>query len=94
MAQVRTSPIRTFLPAATARFAANRQKNLAETKGALVPAVSEVLFVRVHNASRFQMAAVLVAGHSQWSGEDWIRRSPSVIEVEAPADTSLGRGWC
>ncbi|WP_343319299.1 hypothetical protein AAFM46_02330 [Arthrobacter sp. TMP15] len=60
MAQVRTSPIRTFLPAATARFAANRQKNLAETKGAVVPAVSEVLFVRVHNASRFQMAAVLV----------------------------------
>jgi arsenate reductase (thioredoxin) len=43
-----------------ARFATDRLTALAPSRGAIAKAVPEVLFVCVHNASRFQMAAALL----------------------------------
>ncbi|MHA7306486.1 arsenate reductase ArsC [Arthrobacter sp. TMN-49] len=64
-ALARTSRIHTYLAATTARFAADRLKALAQSKGAIARDMPEVLFVCVHNAGRSQMAAALLNKHAQ-----------------------------
>lgn len=64
-ALARTSKIHSFLAATTARFAADRLRALAQSKGAIAHDVPEVLFVCVHNAGRSQMAAALLNHHAQ-----------------------------
>ncbi|MEV8144632.1 MULTISPECIES: arsenate reductase ArsC [Micrococcaceae] len=64
-ALARTSRIHTYLAATTARFAADRLRALAQSKGAIAHDVPEVLFVCVHNAGRSQMAAALLNKHAQ-----------------------------
>lgn len=61
----RTSRIHTYLAATTARFAADRLRALAQSKGAIAHDVPEVLFVCVHNAGRSQIAASLLTKHAQ-----------------------------
>jgi len=57
--------VQTFLPILVRRFAAERLRALAQSTGAIVTGVPEVLFVCVHNAGRSQMAAALLAHHAQ-----------------------------
>jgi arsenate reductase len=47
------------------RFARERLRAAAQTKGAIVKDVPEVLFVCVHNAGRSQMAAALLDHHAE-----------------------------
>jgi arsenate reductase len=47
------------------RFARERMRAAAQTKGAIVKDVPEVLFVCVHNAGRSQMAAALLDHHAE-----------------------------
>jgi len=59
-----TSKITAHLPVLTARFAADRLTALAQSSGAIVTGVPEVLFVCVHNAGRSQIAAALLTHHA------------------------------
>ena len=61
----RTSKISAHLPVLTARFAADRLTALAQSSGAIVTGIPEVLFVCVHNAGRSQMAAALLTHHAK-----------------------------
>lgn len=97
-ALARTSRIRTYLAAATARFAADRLRALAQSKGAIAHDVPEVLFVCVHNAGRSQMAAALLNKHAQ--GAVHVRSAgsvpaaelePSVVEAMTEAGIDLGQ---
>jgi len=56
----RTATIKNHLPSFTYRFTRERLTALAQSKGAVVSDVPEVLFVCVHNAGRSQMAAALL----------------------------------
>ena len=60
----RTAKIRIHLVALTTRFATERLTALAQSQGAVVKTVPEVLFVCVHNAGRSQMAAALLDHHA------------------------------
>ena len=60
----RTAKIRIHLVALTTRFATERLTALAQSQGAVVKTVPEVLFVCVHNAGRSQMAAGLLDHHA------------------------------
>ena len=95
-ALARTSRIHTYLAATTARFAADRLRALAQSKGAIAHDVPEVLFVCVHNAGRSQMAAALLNKHAQ--GAVHVRSAgsapaadlePSVVAAMAEADIDL-----
>ncbi|MCH6230021.1 arsenate reductase ArsC [Microbacterium sp. CFH 31415] len=55
----RTAKVQMHLPALTERFAEDRLTALAQTKGLVVKAVPEVLYICVHNSGRSQMAAAL-----------------------------------
>jgi len=57
--------VQAFLPIFVRRFARDRLQALAQSTGAIVTGVPEVLFVCVHNAGRSQMAAALLAHHAQ-----------------------------
>ncbi len=57
--------VQTFLPIFVRRFARERLRALAQSTGAIVTGVPEVLFVCVHNAGRSQMAAGLLAHHAK-----------------------------
>ncbi|APU21981.1 arsenate reductase ArsC [Actinoalloteichus sp. GBA129-24] len=72
--------VRTHLPILSARFAHDRLRAVALTRGAIVSSIPEVLFVCVHNAGRSQMAAALLHHHAQ--GRVTVRSAGS-----APADT-------
>lgn len=61
----RTSRIRTYLAATTARFAADRLKALAQSKGVIATDVPEVLLVCAHNPGRSQIAAALLTQNAQ-----------------------------
>lgn len=63
-ALARTAKIRTYLTSTTARFAKDRLKALAQSKGELPHDVPEVLFVCVQNAGRSQVAAALLNKHA------------------------------
>jgi protein-tyrosine-phosphatase len=54
------SKVNVFVPVLAHRFARERLKALAQTKGLVTKEMPEVLFVCVHNAGRSQMAAGLV----------------------------------
>ena len=69
----------TFLNIFVRRFARERLRALAQSTGALVTGIPEVLFVCVHNAGRSQMAAGLLAKHA--NGRINVRSAGS-----APAD--------
>ncbi|CAA9271895.1 MAG: Arsenate reductase thioredoxin-coupled [uncultured Acidimicrobiales bacterium] len=71
--------VQTFLPIFVRRFACDRLQALAQSTGAIVTGIPEVLFVCVHNAGRSQMAAALLAHHAQ--GRVNVRSAGS-----APAD--------
>ena len=71
--------VQTFLPIFVRRFACDRLRALAQSTGAIVTGIPEVLFVCVHNAGRSQMAAALLAHHAQ--GRVNVRSAGS-----APAD--------
>lgn len=95
-ALARTSRIHTYLAATTARFAADRLRALAQSKGAIAHDVPEVLFVCVHNAGRSQMAAALLNKHAQ--GAVHVRSAgsapaadlePSVVAAMAEAGIDL-----
>lgn len=95
-ALARTSRIHTYLAATTARFAADRLRALAQSKGAIAHDVPEVLFVCVHNAGRSQMAAALLNKHAQ--GAVHVRSAgsapaadlePSVVAAMAEASIDL-----
>ena len=82
--------VQTFLPIFVRRFACERLSALAQSTGAIVTGIPEVLFVCVHNAGRSQMAAALLAHHGQ--GRVNVRSAgsapadeinPAVIEVMA-----------
>lgn len=82
-APARTSRIRTYLASTTARFAADRLKALAQSKGAIAHDVPEVLFVCVHNAGRSQMAAALLNKHAQGAVHVRSDGSAPAAELEA-----------
>lgn len=71
--------VQTFLPIFVRRFASERLSALAQSTGAIVTGIPEVLFVCVHNAGRSQMAAALLAHHGR--GKVNVRSAGS-----APAD--------
>ena len=52
-----TSKINVYVPVLVHRFARERLKALGQAEGAIVKEQPEVLFVCVHNAGRWQMAA-------------------------------------
>ncbi|MHA7175827.1 arsenate reductase ArsC [Arthrobacter sp. Sr24] len=81
-ALARTARIRTYLASTTARFAADRLKALAQSKGAIAQDVPEVLFVCVHNAGRSQMAAALLNKHAQGAVHVRSAGSAPVAELE------------
>jgi arsenate reductase (thioredoxin) len=54
-----------FIPLFVDRFARERLRALAQSQGAIVKDVPEVLFVCVHNAGRSQMAAALLDHHAK-----------------------------
>ena len=54
-----------FIPLFVNRFARERLRALAQSEGAIIKEVPEVLFVCVHNAGRSQMAAALLDHHSR-----------------------------
>ena len=54
-----------FIPLFVHRFARERLRALAQSQGAIVKDVPEVLFVCVHNAGRSQMAAALLDHHAK-----------------------------
>lgn len=83
-ALARTSKIHSFLAATTARFAADRLRALAQSKGAIAHDVPEVLFVCVHNAGRSQMAAALLNQHAQ--GAVHVRSAGSAPSAELESD--------
>ena len=68
-----------FIPLFVHRFARERLRALAQSEGAIIKEVPEVLFVCVHNAGRSQMAAALLDHHSR--GRVHVRSAGS-----APAD--------
>jgi arsenate reductase len=68
-----------FIPLFVHRFARERLRALAQSQGALMKDVPEVLFVCVHNAGRSQMAAALLDHHAK--GKVHVRSAGS-----APAD--------
>jgi arsenate reductase len=74
-----TARVTIHLPVLTERFARERLRAVAQTKGAIVSDVPEVLFVCVHNAGRSQMAAALL--HRYAAGRVHVRSAGS-----APAD--------
>lgn len=82
-ALARTSRLRTYLASTTARFAADRLKALAQSKGAIAHDVPEVLFVCVHNAGRSQMAAALLNKHAQGAVHVRSAGSAPAVELEA-----------
>ncbi len=57
--------VQTFLPIFVRRFTRDRLRALAQSTGALMTGIPEVLFVCVHNAGRSQMAAGLLASHAE-----------------------------
>jgi arsenate reductase (thioredoxin) len=68
-----------FIPLFVHRFSRERLRALAQSQGALMKDVPEVLFVCVHNAGRSQMAAALLDHHAK--GKVHVRSAGS-----APAD--------
>ena len=68
-----------FIPLFVNRFARERLRALAQSEGAIIKEVPEVLFVCVHNAGRSQMAAALLDHHAR--GRVHVRSAGS-----APAD--------
>ncbi len=54
-----------FIPLFVHRFAREQLRALAQSEGAIVKDVPEVLFVCVHNAGRSQMAAALLDHHAK-----------------------------
>ncbi|OZM80325.1 phosphatase [Pseudonocardia sp. MH-G8] len=76
----RTAKVTTYLVTLTRKFATDRLTALAQSEGAIMSDVPEVLFVCVHNAGRSQMAAALLDHHAQ--GRVHVRSAGS-----APADS-------
>jgi arsenate reductase (thioredoxin) len=68
-----------FIPLFVHRFAREQLRALAQSEGAIIKDVPEVLFVCVHNAGRSQMAAALLDHHAK--GKVHVRSAGS-----APAD--------
>ena len=68
-----------FIPLFVHRFSRERLRALAQSEGAILKDVPEVLFVCVHNAGRSQMAAALLDHHAK--GRVHVRSAGS-----APAD--------
>ena len=84
----RTAHIKTHLPVIAARFAEQRLTAAAQTRGAIVSTVPEVLFVCVHNAGRSQMAAALLDHHA--AGRVHVRSAGSAPAAEInPAVTAV-----
>ena len=54
-----------FIPLFVHRFSREQLRALAQTEGAIIKDVPEVLFVCVHNAGRSQMAAALLDHHAK-----------------------------
>jgi arsenate reductase (thioredoxin) len=54
-----------FIPLFVHRFAREQLRALAQSEGAIIKEVPEVLFVCVHNAGRSQMAAALLDHHAK-----------------------------
>jgi arsenate reductase (thioredoxin) len=54
-----------FIPLFVHRFAREQLRALAQSEGAIIKDVPEVLFVCVHNAGRSQMAAALLDHHAK-----------------------------
>ncbi|MFN2496249.1 MAG: arsenate reductase ArsC [Pseudonocardiaceae bacterium] len=61
----RKAAVRVHLVALTRRFAWDRLTALDKVENAVATGIPEVLFVCMHNAGRSQMAAALLAHHSQ-----------------------------
>ena len=78
-ALAKTARVQSFVPLLAERFSRDRLTALAQSQGAIVKTVPEVLFVCVHNAGRSQMAAGLLNKHAQ--GRVHVRSAGS-----APAD--------
>ena len=86
--------VQTFVALLAERFTRERLIALAQTRGAIVKHVPEVLFVCVHNAGRSQIAAALLDHHAQ--GRVHVRSAGSTpaseinpAVVEAMAEVGL-----
>lgn len=88
-ALARTSRIRTYLAATTARIAADRLKALAQSKGAIAHDVPGILFVCVHNSGRSQMAAALMTKHARGAVHVRSAGSAPVAELEPSVVAAL-----
>jgi protein-tyrosine-phosphatase len=93
----RTAKVTHHLPSLARGFATERLTALAQSKGAIVKDVPEVLFVCVHNAGRSQMAAALLTHHA--AGRVHVRSAGSApvetitpVVVEAMAEIGLDLG--
>ena len=84
----KSATVTNHLPSLTKKFACDRLVACAQSQGAFVKDVPEVLFVCVHNAGRSQMAAALLDHHA--NGKVHVRSAgstpanevnPAVIEV-------------
>jgi arsenate reductase len=91
-----TATVPHHLATLTKRFAADRLVAVAQTQGAFVKRVPEVLFVCVHNAGRSQMAAALLDHYAV--GRVHVRSAgsapgeqvnPAVVEAMAEAGLDL-----
>jgi arsenate reductase len=89
--------VQSFVPVLVRRFARERLRALAQSTGAIVTGIPEVLFVCVHNAGRSQMAAALLAHHAQ--GQVNVRSAgsapaaeinPAVVEAMAEIGIDIG----
>jgi protein-tyrosine-phosphatase len=79
-----TARVQTHLPVLATRFARDRLTAAAQSRGAIVTTIPEVLFVCVHNAGRSQMAAALLDHHA--NGRVHVRSAGSTpVEQINPA---------
>jgi arsenate reductase len=92
--------VHSHLPVLAIRFVHDRLTAAAQSRGAIVTAIPEVLFVCVHNAGRSQMAAALLDHHA--AGRVHVRSAgstpaeeinPVVRAAMAELGLNLSRGY-
>ena len=94
--QLSNARVQSFVPVFVRRFARDRLRALAQSEGAIVTGIPEVLFVCVHNAGRSQMAAALLDHHARGrvhvrsaGSEPADQVNPAVIEALAEWDIDV-----
>jgi len=100
VADLAGAKVQNFLNIFVRRFARDRLRALAQSTGAIVTGIPEVLFVCVHNAGRSQMAAGLLAKHA--AGRINVRSAgsapagevnPAVVQAMAEVGVDLSQEY-